>query len=212
MSNKIFIIGLPRTGTTSVCNSFLELGYTTAHTAYTKKTLTQAKVIADTPIFSEYQLLDKQFSGAQFINLTRELSLWVPSIRQLLTRMYTNLTRPDGGFNIHIKRCYMSTFENLNLDKINSDTYLTDCYYKHQDTVMNYFKQRDSDLLNIDIAKADSGSNLQAFINNGLPINFTKMNAAGKVTAWNDLKHPSKIASTRNGKIDKSLGYDHKIL
>lgn len=212
MRNKIFIIGLPRTGTTSICNTFLELGYTTAHTAYTQNTFKQAEVIADTPVFSEYQLLDKHFSGAQFINLTRELSLWLPSIRQLLTRMHTNLMRTDGGFNNHIKRCYLSIFENLNLDNINSDTYLTDCYYKHQDTVANYFKARSSDLLSIDIAKVDSGDKLQVFINNEQPINFKKMNVAGKVTAWNDLKHSCKIASTRNGKIDKSLGYDHKIL
>ncbi|MEM7388342.1 MAG: sulfotransferase, partial [Pseudomonadota bacterium] len=49
MSSKIFIIGLPRTGTTSICNSFLQLGYKTAHTAYTQQAITTADVIADTP-------------------------------------------------------------------------------------------------------------------------------------------------------------------
>lgn len=212
MTNKIFIIGLPRTGTTSICNSFLELGYTSAHTAYTQNTFKQADVIADTPIFSEYQQLDRYFSGAKFINLTREPNLWVPSIRQLLTRMYTNLVRHDGGFNSHIKRCYLSTFDSLSIDNINSDMYLNQCYDKHQQTVACYFKNRNQDLLNIDISKPDSTARLQTFINHEQPISFKKMNIAGKVTAWNDLKHPNKIASTRNGKIDKSLGYDHKIL
>jgi hypothetical protein len=30
-----------------------------------------------------------------------------------------------------------------------------------------------------------------------------KLNVNGKVTAWNDLKHPLKISSTRMGKVDK---------
>ena len=48
---KIFIIGLPRTGTTSVCVAMLELGFYVAHTAYTDRSFTEAQVIADTPIF-----------------------------------------------------------------------------------------------------------------------------------------------------------------
>jgi hypothetical protein len=30
-----------------------------------------------------------------------------------------------------------------------------------------------------------------------------KLNVNGKVTAWNDLKHPLKVSSTRMGKVDK---------
>jgi len=35
--------------------------------------------------------------------------------------------------------------------------------------------------------------------------NFEKMNIGGKVTAWNNIKHPLKVASTANGKIDKVI-------
>ena len=34
---------------------------------------------------------------------------------------------------------------------------------------------------------------------------FEPLNIAGKVTAWNMIKHPLKIASTHQGKIDKTL-------
>ncbi|MFQ3195483.1 MAG: hypothetical protein ACI9N3_002317, partial [Colwellia sp.] len=54
-NTKIFIIGLPRSGTTSICAAMLELGYTVAHTAYTQKTFDQAQVIADTPIFADFK-------------------------------------------------------------------------------------------------------------------------------------------------------------
>jgi len=58
--DKIWIIGLPRTATTSVCVAMLDLGYKTAHTSYTKTCFKHAQVIADTPIFCDYQQLDKQ--------------------------------------------------------------------------------------------------------------------------------------------------------
>ena len=212
MKNKIFIIGLPRTGTTSICHSFLELGYKTAHTAYTQQSIHSAEVIADTPVFNEYKLLDKHFDNCRFINLERELTKWLPSIRQLLTRMHTNLMREDGGFNTHLKRCYLDTFGRFNLSDIESDEYLTQCYNRHQNQVSEYFRGREHQLLSLSVADEQSPKLLQNFLQTEQTITFKPLNIAGKVTAWNDIKHPNKVASTRNGKIDKSLGYNHKIL
>ncbi len=212
MADKIFIIGLPRTGTTSICNSFLQLGYKTAHTAYTRESILHADVIADTPVFCEYALLDKQFAHSRFINLERELTNWLPSIRQLLTRMHTNLMRSDGGFNIHLKRCYLETFGQYSLADIRSDEYLTRCYSRHQQKIAQYFKGREQQLLTLDVANLQSPNLLQQFLKTEQSISFKQLNIGGKVTAWNDIRHPNKIASTRNGKIDKFLGYNHKIL
>ena len=76
--NKIFIIGLPRTGTTSVCAAMLDLGFRVAHTAYTDRSFNEAQVIADTPIFCDYQHLDKAYPDAKFIYLTRTMDKWLP--------------------------------------------------------------------------------------------------------------------------------------
>lgn len=207
-TTKIFIIGLPRTGTTSVCNAFLQLGFKTAHTAYTKKCFETAQVIADTPIFNDYQYLDSVYPGAKFIYLEREMSLWLPSIRQLLTRMHTNLMRKDGGFNPHIKRCYLEIFKNLNVDNIESDEYLTGAYNRHADKALCYFSNRNNDFLKINISSSDSFKLLCNFLNCSAPAEvnqFEKMNIAGKVTAWNNVKHPLKISSTAKGKIDSVI-------
>lgn len=208
MAQKIFIIGLPRTGTTSVCNAFLEFGIATAHTAYTSACFNNAVAIADTPIFNDYQALDKYYPGAKFIYLDRDLNAWLPSIRQLLQRMHTNLTRADGGFNIHLKRCYLNTFENFSVENINNDEYLTHCYKRHINTAKDYFSNRENDFLVIDIAKAESFNQLCEFLNITCELQgFEKMNVGGKVTAWNDIKHPLKIESTAKGRIDKFLPY-----
>jgi len=207
--NKIFIIGLPRTATTSVCVAMLHLGFKTAHTAYTQKAMFEAQAIADTPIFCDYQALDKQYENAKFIYLDRPIAAWLPSIKQLLQRMYHNLQRPDGGFNIHLKRCFNEVFTPLTLENINDDTFLTRCYNNHKQQVFEYFKERQSDLLIINVAQPSSFNALLDFVE--IPTKqagiqgFELINMAGKVTAWNDIKHPLKIASTNNGKIDKHL-------
>lgn len=205
---KIFIIGLPRTATTSICVAMLSLDYTVAHTSYTQACFHHAQVIADTPIFNDYQALDKAYPGAKFINLQRDLTAWVPSIKQLLQRMYINVTATDGGFNPHIKRCFSQTFSPFTRENINNDDFLTRCYEKHQQQISNYFRQRPNDLLNIDISTPNSYTQLIKFLgkadHNG---GFERINVGGKVTAWNKIRHPNKIDSTKKGRIDKHLGY-----
>ena len=213
MHEKIFIIGLPRTGTTSVCCALLELGFKTAHTCYTERAMQQAQVIADTPVFHDFELLVRLYPQAKFIYLARELDKWLPSIKQLLQRMSKNLLRTDGGFNPIIKRCYQEVFSPFTLENVDSDEFLTACYQKHNKRVQRLFELVPDNVLQIDVADTDSYGALISFLNMS-PIladskGFVKMNIAGKVTAWKDINHPLKIESTRDGRVDKlwySLG------
>ncbi|ATC96859.1 sulfotransferase [Pseudoalteromonas tunicata] len=204
---KIFIIGLPRTATTSVCVAMLQLGYRTAHTAYVKSAFEQAQVMADTPIFCDYQALDRLYPGAKFIYLERELVNWLPSIKQLLLRMSDNLLSHKGGFNPIIKRCFKTTFSPFTTENISSDAFLAACYQRHFNEAKRYFNHRPADFLSINVTEPNSFTLLSEFLQRDgeqLPISgFEKINIAGKVTAWNEIKHPLKIASTRGGKIDK---------
>lgn len=213
--NKIFIIGLPRTATTSICVAMLELGFKTAHTAYVNKCFEQAQVIADTPVFSHYQALDKLYPNSLFINLARELNVWRPSIRQLLTRMLGNLQRCDGGFNPIIKQAFNQTFTGLSEAKLADDEYLNICYNKHQNQIQQYFRNRPNELLSIDVSQTGSFVKLNQFLTmhallakdhsqtDNMCNGFKPINIGGKVTAWQKIKHPLKVESTRHGKIDK---------
>lgn len=204
--NKIFIIGLPRTATTSVCLAMLKLGYRTAHTAYTQYTMEEAQVIADTPVFNDYQQLDKQYPMSKFIYLDRELSLWTPSIRQLLTRMHCNLSRNDGGFNPRLKRCYKQIFAPLTLVNIEQSEFLHACYHRHQTEVKAYFQDRSNDLLTINISHTDSYVRLLKFLDLEIEEDtlsgFERINTKGKITAWNKVRHPLKVESTFAGRVE----------
>ena len=209
IKEKIFIIGLPRTATTSVCVSLLSLGVKTAHTVYTQKALSQAQAIADTPIYCDYQQLDIAFPSAKFVLLTRPSAMWLPSIKQLLNRMYTNLQRADGGFNPILKRCYNDIFSPLTIENIQNDAFLLACYQRHHQGVLEYFADRKQDLLTIDVSHIDSYAKLVEFIqacpDEKVLREFEKINIAGKVTAWNKVRHPLKVESTQAGRVESLI-------
>ncbi|GAW97107.1 sulfotransferase family protein [Colwellia marinimaniae] len=206
---KIFIIGLPRTATTSVCLAMLEQGFKTAHNVYTQNAFVEAQVLADTPIFCDYQKLDKHFPNSKFIYLTRSPEQWLPSIKQLLQRMIVNLQRTDGGFNPHLKRCYNEVFAPLTANNINSDEFFLSCYSRHQQGIDDYFKDRSQDLLTIDVSDKNSYMKMLAFVNidsdKAREGGFKKINLGGKVKAWQGLNNTLKVESTNKGKIDKLL-------
>jgi len=207
--NKTFIIGLPRTATTSVCLALLGLGFKTAHNAYTQHAFIEAQALADTPIFCDYKKLDANFPNSKFIYLTRDASLWLPSIKQLLQRMIVNLQRGDGGFNPHLKRCYSEVFSPLSATNITEDEFLLSCYQRHQQGVFDYFNQREQDLLTIDVGDEHSYQALLTFLNiEQLDENkrgFKQINIGGKVKAWQDINNVLKVESTNKGRIDKIL-------
>lgn len=205
--DKIFIIGLPRTGTTSLCSALLDLNFSVAHTAYTERTFLEAQAIADTPVFNDFQALDKAYPGAKFIYLQRSADKWVPSIKQLLSRMQRNLLREDGGFNPIIKRCYLQTFQPFSIENIESNEFLKACYLKHQQQVNSYFTNRANDLLSIDISQTGSYKKLCQFLDCSSAKNnhatFEKLNTGGKVTAWKDIVNANKVESTNKGRVTK---------
>lgn len=197
--NKIFIIGLPRTGTTSVCAALLEQDLKVAHTAYSKHTFTLADVIADTPCYCDYQQLDQLFPNSKFIYLERALDTWLPSIQMLLQKISPYI-KPEGKFNPILKRCFNSTFSLSTVPDPCSSKHLTSCYKNHQQEVINYFSNR-IDWLRITINQTNSYAELMQFLGlkHGPNDNFPHLNQGRMITAWKDIKHPNKVNSDAFG-------------
>jgi hypothetical protein len=199
--NKLFIIGLPRTGTTSISVALLDYGFRVAHTAYTKRAFELADVIADAPCFCDYQQLDVLFPGSKFVYLDRALQDWVPSMQMLLKKMLANLDQKTGHFTPVLKRCFHNTFALLTtLDPLNAQ-HLEACYLKHQQEIFSYFATRE-DFLKIDLSQSESLKTLLAFLNittEGAG-EFPRLNMGKQVDNWKAFKHLNKINSFSAGK------------
>ena len=199
--NKIFIIGLPRTGTTSISVALLEHGFKVAHTAFTKHAFEIAQVISDAPCFSDYRQLDALFPGSKFVYLERDLASWVPSMQMLLGKMGPQLHNANGHFHPVLKRSFNTSFElSLTADAA-SIQHLQRCFLAHQESVLNYFSSRD-DLLSINIAEPDSFSRLLKFIglNPEGAGDFPRLNVGTRVSSWKSHKHPNKVNSYSAGR------------
>lgn len=210
---KIFIIGLPRTGTTSISVALLESGFKVAHTAFTQRTFELADVVSDCPCFSDYQQLDCLFPGSKFVYLQRELSLWVPSMQRLLNKMAPHLQPKTGHFNPVLKRSFEQTFL-LSKHNLITDEHLSDCYKNHQQQVEMYFKNR-QDLLSIDISEQGSFASLMSFLEidtehfNGDNQAFPHLNQGAQVSNWKAYKHINKINSLSAG-INQRKFFDYQ--
>lgn len=197
--NKLFIIGLPRTGTTSISLALLEHQFKVAHTAYTKRTFELAQVFSDTPCYCDYPYLDELFPESKFVYLDRAIEAWIPSIQMLLCKMQKNL-HTDGHFNPIMKRCFNQTFHLKTTEEPLTTAHLTHCYQQHQQQVFDYFAGRD-DWLSIDVSKQGSLTTLLDFLglaSSGI-LDFPHVNAGRMVTTWKDIKHPNKINSNAVG-------------
>jgi hypothetical protein len=196
---KIFIIGLPRTGTTSISVALLQCGFKVAHTAFTQHAFELADVISDSPCFSDYQQLDLLFPDSKFVYLQRKLSTWIPSMQRLLTKMEPHLLPKTGHFNPVLKRSFEQTFE-LSNENLLTEAHLSACYERHQQQIDAYFHGR-SDLLSINLSEQGSLQKLLAFLglDNQDNQQFPHLNQGSQVSNWKAYKHANKINSLSAG-------------
>lgn len=209
--SKVFIIGLPRTGTTSISVALLEMGLSVAHTAFTKKAFEMADAVSDAPCFSDYMHLDAIFPGSKFIYLSRSMEKWVPSITMLLEKMAPHLDAETGRFNPILKRSFHHTFcATLPL----THNELVDCYSRHEQAVLTYFKNR-NDFLSIDISESGSLRKVEQFLEiqahgDQGQSDFPKLNVGRNVANWKEYKHPNKINSNLAG-VEHRKYFDYTL-
>ncbi|MGI2171733.1 sulfotransferase family protein [Shewanella sp. MF05960] len=235
-ANKVFIIGLPRTGTTSVSVALLEQGLTVAHQAFTKQAFMLADAVSDAPCFSDYKQLDVLFPNAKFVYLDRPLDKWLPSMQMLLGRMMVHLDKDNGRFHPVMKRSFNHCFDIWQVEDVADEVHLTACYQRHQQQVLSYFTGR-NDFISIDISLAGSLTALLQFI--GLPLgnevecpqlnlsqlngpqlsfptqnfpqlSFPQLNMGRNVASWDEYKHPNKISANASGP-DKRKFFDYRL-
>jgi hypothetical protein len=199
--NKLFIIGLPRTGTTSISVALLDYGFKVAHTAYTKRAFELADVISDAPCFADYKELDRLFPDSKFVYLDRALERWVPSMQMLLNKMLPELAPKSGYLNPVLKRSINKTFAPLTTENPLDTKYLEGCYRAHQHDVFQYFSSR-TDLLKIDISQSGSLQKLLGFlgVEADASVEFPHLNIGRQVDNWKEFKHPNKVNALSAGK------------
>jgi hypothetical protein len=156
---KIFGIGLPKTGQTSLATAMGTLGYKTIQYPYNSSQIKNNDFALDLPIVINYKKLDKKYQNSKFILTTRNLDSWIRSMRNHYRR-YPASNRYKEQLAFRLKFWGTTRF---------SEKLMTQKYYEHIEDVNKYFKGRKKDLLIINIVAGEGWKKLCPFIGKKIP-------------------------------------------
>jgi hypothetical protein len=169
---KVFGLGLSRTGTTSLAKALNILGIKTIHFpndqatynelrkgTYRLSILERYQGVTDIPVVPYYAQLDKIYPGSKFILTVREIGSWLESIESHW-RLWVERP-PRKEFTDFVVACVYGTL-GFNEDRFR---YVYDTYFRN---VCGYFANRPRDFLVMNIVDGDSWEKLCPFL--GLPI------------------------------------------
>lgn len=182
---KIFGIGLSRTGTTSLHQALKLLGFKSKHFPFklyfslNDSLLAEYDAFTDSPVPLIYKDLDKMFPGSKFILTKRSLNNWLSSMKWMFEHGSVKWKWNNNIHKYHKELFGCDTF-NKNL--------LENKYYSYHKEVKEYFENRNQDLLIMNIDKEANFEKLCSFLN--LPIiknDFPRSNKRTDVTFFDRL-------------------------
>jgi len=172
--SKIFGIGLPRTGTTSLHNALIMLRIKSYHhplrlyTSLDSSILENNDAFVDSPIPLIFKELDDNFPGSKFILTTRSLESWLESMEWLFEHGSAKWNTSET--------IYKYRREFLGCEKFNK-AILTKKYIDFHNDVMKYFEKRKEDLLVMNIEENANYENLCKFLGlDKIKIEYPKSN------------------------------------
>lgn len=167
---KIFCIGLSKTATTSITAALDILGFDAIHWHDTKDIFKYTKsgieinhtmlsnyaAFADTPIARIYKELDSKYPGSKFILTVRDVEKWVKSFEDQFGK---------GRLDTFSEKLHMDLYGTSEFDYKKC----TAAFNRHTEEVTDYFKDRATDLLIIDVTAGDGWEQLCGFLDLPIP-------------------------------------------
>jgi len=163
---KIFCIGFQKTGTTSLGEAFEKLGYKVCGVYHEllpalvkgdfqkiNDVVEPYDVCKDNPWPVVYQQLDQYFPGSKFILTIRNEAAWIKSVVNHFDSKPSDMIRYIYGVPFPVGH------EEIFLNR----------YRKHNQDVIDYFKNRPGDLLIMDLEKEDVWGKLCPFLQIPIP-------------------------------------------
>lgn len=184
--NKVFGIGLSRTGTASLNQALTLLGYRAVHFPADETTqeefyaflaspsetlrLTVLKywdAITDTPTCCVFEALDKSYPDSKFILTIREKEAWLHSCERYWNEVLMPMIRadPDHPDNRYIRFINKTLFGIENFDR----EVFSSVYDTYNNKVMQHFRERKGALLLLNICAGEGWDKLVPFLGTPFP-------------------------------------------
>ena len=179
MNYKIFGIGLPKTGTSSLHAALEILGYRSVHYPVTWSEIASHDAACDISVACRFAKLDQLYPGSKFILTLRELNEWIESCEYHFgQKVKPSELAPKLREFLLIQRvkAFGTTYYDTVLFK--------EAYYRHKQHIQDYFAHRPQDLLILNIGSGKEWEQLCPFLGNSIPeLPFVHKNIAGESLA-----------------------------
>lgn len=173
--NKIFGIGISKTGTTSLAAALVQLGYRgvdhPSPELLQKFSQDQFDFGSDMPFSTRYQQYDREFPGSRFILTIRtNLREWLQSVRHQHQKI------PLQQMPAWAKQYRQEKYNTLDFDISNQIV----TSMQHHIDVLSYFRNRPDDLLVLNVFDGDGWDPLCRFLGRSIPdAPFPRLNRRG---------------------------------
>ena len=173
MRQKVFGIGISRTGTTSLTEALRILGYRAVHCPLSivkfnghglqlsTSVVERYDAFTDSPVARMYRELDSAYPGSKFVLTTRPVERWLASVRRM---------RPSFVLLEALPKVRQLAREMCGTTSFFNEPALRNAFEKHSRDVCEYFGQRlGQDFLVLDVAAADAWEKLSRFLGHERP-------------------------------------------
>lgn len=173
--NKVFGIGLSRTGTRSLAAALNLLEIKTVWYPHDRRTFAELAEgnyglsvlkthdgATDTPIAAAYPQLDSKFPGSKFVLTVRNREDWLRSCARHWARLPTSMPLPTDAAYWQQFVVFINTAV-YGCVGFNSERF-SYVYDRHVENALNYFRDREDDLLLLDIASGEGWDKRCAFL------------------------------------------------
>lgn len=157
--NKIFGIGLSRTGTHSLAAALDFLGIPTVHWPLDFKEICASRGAVDITVSCRFRELDQMFPGSLFVYTERDEAGWLASVTTHYRRLGNGPRLPDGEKQFAQEadaRIYGS------IRPLQCDFSLA--YRRHHEIVEDYFRGSEDRLLRLNIVRDSAWAALCEFL------------------------------------------------
>jgi hypothetical protein len=158
---KVFCVGLGKTGTTSLKEALRMLGYRTIRLPLEWQGITDFDAALPGVSAAMYRELDKAFPGSRFILTLRDVDGWLKSIERDMGR------KQDVQRERAEERKRM--LEMLYGSPVFDRERFRQTFHDHQAGVRSYFEARPDDLLVLDVTRSSGWDDLCGFLEEPVP-------------------------------------------
>ena len=172
MIGKIFGTGLSRTGTTTLCKTLQDAGYSFIHYPNKQQLFNLGNIQGanDLPVCANYKKLDRLYPGSKFVHTYRTKELWQDSVDRYMSARKSK----DGNAGSFILENRIAVY---GIPHFDLDIW-SEAYDRYEAGIRDYFANRPDDILYIKITEGDSPRELYKFlkIKGMVPKSFQQLN------------------------------------